>query len=70
MFIAGEIIEMPSVKFFLKHPVWKARKLLWAKPDMKIVAGTTGVPDEPTGQEWGTKLMEIYAKLSQTYDYE
>ena len=32
--------------------------------DMKIVAGTTGVPEEPTGQEWGTKLMGIHAKLS------
>ena len=33
--------------------------------DMKIVAGTTCVPEEPTGQELGTKLMGIHAKLSQ-----
>ena len=28
---------------------------------MKIVAGTTGMPEEPTGQEQGTKLMGIHA---------
>ena len=28
MFIAGKIIEMPSVKFFLKHPVFELNKLL------------------------------------------
>ena len=28
MFIAGEVKEMPSVKFFLKHPVWWLQTLL------------------------------------------
>ena len=32
--------------------------VLPCQADMKIVAGTTGVPEEPSGLKWGTKLMQ------------